>query len=254
MIGRVGDHQVRDPSGCPNGAKVCSLADASANTINSIFYAVTLSISPKKVLDAARNAGITTMRDEGGAPVSLTATESSRLVPSLFDYDLTLGRYPVSVLDQANAMATFAAKGRAAGAHFVLKVMAGTQVIYGEALPAPNTKALLTTGAMADLDWTLSQSQVAGLKGDGPSAGMAGFAPAEAANPTDGWMIGYTPQLGMAVWLGGRSTLDRSNNLAAQIYQAFMHSAPSTMGLPAAEPFPPKANIGNAFPDGAVAG
>jgi hypothetical protein len=33
-----------------------------------------------------------------------------------------------------------------------------------------------------------------------------------------------------------------------------MHSAPLTMGLPAAAPFPPRADIGNAFPGGAVAG
>jgi len=33
-----------------------------------------------------------------------------------------------------------------------------------------------------------------------------------------------------------------------------MHSAPLTMGLAAAAPFPPRADIGNAFPDGAVAG
>jgi membrane peptidoglycan carboxypeptidase len=254
MLGRTGARQVRDPSGCPNGASVCSLADASVNNINSIFYAVTLSITPRKVLEAARNAGITTMRDEHGEPVSLTATESSRLVPARFDTDLTLGGYAVSVMEQANAMATFAAQGRAAGAHFVLKVVSGTQAVYGEALPAPNSKALLTAGAMGDLDWMLSQTQAAGLKGDAPSAGMAGFAPAESANPTDGWMIGYTPQLGMAVWLGGGSSLDRSNNLAAQIYLEFMHSAPVNMGLPAAEPFPPRADVGNAFPDGAVAG
>jgi membrane peptidoglycan carboxypeptidase len=72
------------------------------------------------------------------------------------------------------------------------------------------------------------------------------------ASPSDTWMIGYTPQLAMAVWIGGRAT--RADNLAARVYQEFMHSAPPTMGLPAAEPFPPRADVGNTFPDGAVAG
>src|SRR6185369_15530638 len=45
-----------------------------------------------------------------------------------------------------------------------------------------------------------------------------------------------------------------SEGRAAQIHQQFMHSAPLTMGLPAAAPFPPRADIGNAFTDGAVAG
>jgi membrane peptidoglycan carboxypeptidase len=254
MVGRTGDRQVRDPSGCPNGAKVCDLADATANSVNSIFYAVTLSISPAKVLEAARKAGIGTMSDEDGVPVSLTSTEASRLVPAKFDTDLTLGRYAVSVTDQANAMATFAAKGRSAGAHFVAKVVSGTQVVYGEALPASNSRPMLTAGAIADLNWTLSRTPAAALFGAEPSAGMAGFAPAEATVPTDGWMIGYTPQFGMAVWIGGQPVLNRTDNPAAKIYQEFMNAAPSAMGLPAAAPFPPRADIGSAFPDGAVAG
>src|SRR5262245_21182296 len=138
--------------------------------------------------------------------------------------------------------------------HFVMKVLSGTQVIYGEALPASTVKAFLTPGAVADLVWTLSQTQAAGLKGEAPSEGMAGFAPAEAAAPSDAWMIGFTPQFGMAVWIRGRPVLDRSSNLAAPIYQEFMHSAPLALGLAAAPTFPPRADVGDAFPDGAVAG
>jgi membrane peptidoglycan carboxypeptidase len=113
---------------------------------------------------------------------------------------------------------------------------------------------MLTAGAIADLNWTLSRTPAAALFGAEPSAGMAGFAPAEATVPTDGWMIGYTPQFGMAVWIGGQPVLNRTDNPAAKIYQEFMNAAPSAMGLPAAAPFPPRADIGSAFPDGAVAG
>ena len=59
---------------------------------------------------------------------------------------------------------------------------------------------------------------------------------------------------GMAVWIGGQPVPNRAVNPAAQIYQEFMHAAPQTLGLPAAEPFPPRADVGDAFPDGAVAG
>jgi membrane peptidoglycan carboxypeptidase len=266
MYGATGDQQIQDTSQCPAGARVCTLADAAARNINSIFYQVNLSVNPVRQMETARNAGIQSILDEHGQRTELLAgTDMHQLFPRVFAMDgLSLGKYPVSVIDQANAMATFAASGRPATAHFVSRVMLGDRAIYGERLPPSTTKPILTGGAAADLDWSLSQTPAAALDSHAPSAGMAGSSPAESPDaPTDSWMIGYTTQLAMAVWIGDSvgwpirakdGAAIFGTGLPASLYRAVMNAAPAGLNLPTAPAFPPRADIGNELPDGAVPG
>jgi membrane peptidoglycan carboxypeptidase len=266
MLGRTGTQQIKDTSQCPAGARVCTLADAATRNINSIFYAVMLSVGPFKPVETARGAGIRSLVDEYGHRTDLLpTTDVHKLVPSVFAIDqLSLGKYQVSVIDQANAMATFAASGRPAIAHFVSHVENSDRTIYHESLSESNVRPILTAGAMGDVDWTLSQTPAAALDFNVPSAGIAGSWPAESPDaPTDSWMIGYTSHLGMAVWIGdstGRpirakdGTAIFGSGLPASIYRAVMNGAPAGLNLPAAPAFPPRADIGNEMPDGAVPG
>ena len=57
------------------------------------------------------------------------------LAPSQFATTVGIGQYPVTVLDQAGAMATYAADGLRAQTHFVTQVIDGEDQVYGESLP-----------------------------------------------------------------------------------------------------------------------
>jgi membrane peptidoglycan carboxypeptidase len=61
MPGRTGKAQIRNASTCPsdkNKSGACSLLDSTVASLNVPFYGLTLSVTPAKVLEMARNAGI----------------------------------------------------------------------------------------------------------------------------------------------------------------------------------------------------
>ena len=76
------------------------------------------------------------------------------MVPYRFDTVLGIGQYPVTVLDQANAMATFAAGGLRAQAHFVQQLTAGNRVVYHDTPPDPSQPRVLNADALADVSYT----------------------------------------------------------------------------------------------------
>jgi membrane peptidoglycan carboxypeptidase len=187
------------------------------------------------------------------------------LVPLKFDSDVSLGTYPVTVLDEATAMATYARGGVAVRPHFVLKVMIGQQVVASEILPPPNPKPILTQGAAADLTWTLSQNPAGTLTNGWDSAVKTGeFSPRPDGEPTDAWTVGYTTRLAIAVWVGNRrdpaplrnnqGELVLGTGLPAQIYRAFMNTAPDALNLDhtTADSFPPPAFVGDEHPAGST--
>ncbi len=245
----------------------CTLAQAVDGSLNVPLYAVADTVGPAKVIDMAHAAGIDTMWVPASAQTApqrydLTSRTGEQLTPSPFDADVGLGAYAVTVEDQANAMATFAAGGQAATAHFVTKVSKGSQVAYTDRT-APPTR-VLSRPATDDLTWVLSQEPAGHLADGVASATKTGVwalrdSPVETAHA---WMIGYTSDLALAVWVGnveselplrdsfgGRVT---GSGLPAQIYQTFMTAAGRTLGLtPAAfagPTFGGDAKAGNAPP------
>jgi membrane peptidoglycan carboxypeptidase len=199
----------------------------------------------------------------------LTKVKDMGLVtPAKFDISVGLGQYSVTVLDQANAMATYAAGGLRAQAHFVEKVLDGDNVVYGETLPTPNQPRILNQSAIADLDWALSQTSTGALIGR-KSASKTGSWPytnsadQNSDQSSDAWMVGYTGSLAMAIWIGSKANQqalkDKSgatiwgSGLPATIYREVMTNAHDAMQLtPAA--FPPPVFAGSVNPPGAVAG
>ena len=263
MLGRTGANAVRNFSVCPTP---CTLAAATTAGVNTAMYAVGLSVGPNRVIDAARDAGVTALYTPDRTRVELTPTTSgAQLVPSTFDTDISLGTYPVTVLDEATAMATYAHGGLAVRPHFVQKVVRGGVVVAAETPPGPGQKAILNPGAAADLTWTLSQSPVGKLSNGWDSAAHAGFySPNPLGTPTDAWTIGYTTRLAVAVWVGNRRDVVPlrdsqgfsvfGSGLPAQIYRAFMNPAPDALGLTRtpADSFPAPANVGVEHPVGST--
>ncbi len=220
----------------------CTLLQALAKSINTIFVPLAQQVGPDKVVDAAYDAGIPKSRDLPAVPA------------------LTLGTDGVSPLDQAVGYATIAAQGERAEPYLVARVETreGHDVVY-------RAKKKLThvfdADVMADTTYAMTKVFDCGMGGTAcgralsgrPAAGKTGTngasEPGESGN-LDAWFVGFTPQLSTAVWYGNsdRNKPVTANGaelfggmLPAQTWQAMMNGALS--GKPV-EAFPPPANVG----------
>ncbi len=189
QLGRPAENPIRNYSTCdsdmdksqqPARSKsgACSLMESTALSLNVPLYDVTVSLTPGAVLTMARDAGIDTMWTDNRERIDLHTADVYELTPRYFDLVLGIGQYPVTVLDQANSMATFAAGGLRARAHFVRTVSADGQLLYSETLPAPDQPRLLNASQLADLGYALRDT-----------AGTPGL-----ALKTGSWQYGPEPQ------------------------------------------------------------
>jgi membrane peptidoglycan carboxypeptidase len=248
---------VRNSSTCgaPHGVKngPCTLLGSTIAGVEVAMYAVTHAIGSANVLEMAKAAGIADMWDDERKRVSLADSQNmAELSPSRFATELGLGQYPVTVLDQANAMATFAAAGVRARAHFVRSVTKGKDTHYSERIPGANAPRVLNAQQAADLTWALSRSgpgRLAGVDAAGKSGSWI-----DGSVPTHAWMVGYTTSLATAVWIGsaGRERPLRDSKgqsifgagLPAMVYKTFMTGAHAALKLKPGR-FPPPAHVGD---------
>jgi hypothetical protein len=139
-------------------------------------FDLTLHVGPANALDTARALGIDDMWDNQSHRHELLganlASIGETLVPNYFDSVLRLGEYPVTVLDQADAMASLAADTQRSPAHFVVNVLLDGRPVYSE--QSGRTPLGLASGQMGDLSGT-SLGQVKGIE----SASMVGTAPGQ---------------------------------------------------------------------------
>lgn len=244
--GRSADNPVRDFGGAACQPR-CSLADATTASLNVPYYSLTEKIGAGAVIDAARDAGIDAMwvPESESSPrqrVDLREKTGMSLTPTPFDNDIALGEFPITVVDQANAMATFAAGGRRAEAHFVDRVSKGTEVVLD---PTPiRVRQILDTAVVNDVTWVLAQNPAGQLPDGGASASKTGIGPLRTSQveTAHAWLIGYTPNLAMAVWVGNegmefplRDSLGArvtGSGLPADIYRTFVPAAQARLGLP----------------------
>jgi membrane peptidoglycan carboxypeptidase len=95
-----------------------------------------------------------------------------------------------------------------------------------------------------DLTWTLAQDPVGRLPDGWASAAKTGVGPLRTSqvDTAHAWIVGYTPNLAMAVWIGNaemefplRDSLGArvtGAGLPADIYRAFLPAAQERLGLP----------------------
>jgi membrane peptidoglycan carboxypeptidase len=240
---------VRNSSTCvaPFGKRdgPCSLLGSTVNSLNVPYYAVAVNVGADKVVATASAAGIRNMWTDDRKRVDLADAAAGRFTP-----DVALGQNPVTVLDQANAMATFAAGGVPANAHFVKVVTLAGKPVYGERLAEPGAP-VLSPEALADLSWALSQSSSVRLTGM-DAAGKAGTW-IDGAVPTHAWMVGYTSSLAAAVWVGSagaekaltdsRGAMVYGAGLPTAIYRKVMTAAHAALKLKPKR-FAPPAHVG----------
>jgi membrane peptidoglycan carboxypeptidase len=184
----------------------CTLVEATVASLNVTFFDLTEHLGTGNVIDMARKAGVDAMwANEAGQPepvrVDLRGRTGKDVAPR-FSTEVGIGQYGITVLDHANAMATFAGGGTRADAHFVRSVTRRGDQVYGEKLT--HTDIGLNREQVNELSWTLSQVAAAKLPNGWDAAGKTGTWQ-HGNSTTDNahtWMVGYTRAIAAAVWLG----------------------------------------------------
>jgi membrane peptidoglycan carboxypeptidase len=186
------------------GCGVCSIAEALKRSLNTSYYRLMLKLKngPADVADAAHKAGIA----ESFPGVDHTLSEDGKGGPP--NNGVVLGQYQTRVLDMASAYATLAASGSYHAPHFVQRVVnSGGQVLF-DASQQDNSGEQRIDKAVAD-NVTSAMQPIAGwsnghnLAGGRPSAAKTGTAQlGDTGANRDAWMVGYTPSLSTAVWVG----------------------------------------------------
>lgn len=204
----------------------CTMAEALKRSLNTSFYRLTMSMSdgPGAIADAAHQAGIPeeipgvagkTLTEGGGHPLN----------------GIVLGQYLVRPIDMASAYATIANSGVYHQPYFVQRVVAGDgrvlldrggpgQQVGKQLAPGqqriPRGIADSTAGAMIPI---AAYSNGHSLSGGRPSAAKTGTTQlGESTENKDAWMIGFTPSLSTAVWVGTEQSQPIETARGADIY------------------------------------
>ncbi|MFJ1765946.1 transglycosylase domain-containing protein [Amycolatopsis sp. NPDC088138] len=204
------DLPIRNAGDSSSCSDQCTVAEAMQRSTNTVFYDMVLNVTkPSGVAEAAQEAGVRT-KDNGGRSELFTG-----------DNNISIGGggTQVTPADMATGYATFAAGGVQRERHFVQKVTNAN----GETAYEAKSRS---TDAFADNDAARS-AQIAGnvtaalapviqfsrltCPAGHECAGKTGTQqhtpqndePASAANANaQTWMVGYTPSVSAAVWVG----------------------------------------------------
>jgi membrane peptidoglycan carboxypeptidase len=182
-----------DGISCPD----CTLEQSMALSLNTPFYALALRLGPERVAELAHRAGIRRTHHGQRTLVDL----AGELEPGRTRPDIAIGRYRVTPVDQAAGFATFAT-GVHAEPFIVERVSQGGAEIYRA---TPRTSRVLDERSAASITHVLRGvvDHHGGLANGRPAAGKTGTAQFKSTRDnSDAWMVGYTPQLAAAVWLG----------------------------------------------------
>ncbi|MCV7316587.1 transglycosylase domain-containing protein [Mycolicibacillus parakoreensis] len=186
------------------GCGTCNIAEALKRSLNTSYYRLMLKLKdgPEDVADAAHRAGIA----ESFPGVSHTLSEDGEGGPP--NNGIVLGQYQTRVIDMASAYATLADSGTYHAPHFVEKVVNADGQVLFDAMTAENPGEQRIEEAVAD-NVTAAMVPIAGysrghnLAGGRTSAAKTGTVQlGDSKDNKDAWMVGYTPSLSTAVWVG----------------------------------------------------
>jgi membrane peptidoglycan carboxypeptidase len=229
-------------------SKWCTLEEATIKSYNVPFYHVSEKIGPDKIVDMAKAAGVSTMwttSDNPPKPIDLTKAKGEDVAPSPFFHVVAYGQYPITVLDHANGLATLANDGKYNKAHFVKKIeqqdtdTGKWKLVGGEKLDKAGGKQRIRPEVAKEVTGVLKQIPEPNHRSldDGrEAAGKTGTWEYDSKHNAHAWMVGYTPQLATAVWIGSRDSkkptiIDKDGSdiggskLPGAIWQRYMDAA-----------------------------
>ena len=216
---------------CP----ACTLTEAITRSLNTTFYGLAYEVGPDRVAELARKAtGLPDVWESGnrnliGKP-TLANPESGNVGSSI-----GIGEYEMRPIDQAVGFATFAAGGVQRDPYFVSKVSNTEGTVLVDYAGDPGEQVI---GPDIANDVTFAIEGVAqfsrrSLDGGREVASKTGTQGLDRVNNSDAWMVGYTPSISTAVWMGtdGRQPIVNSDGgiiygsgLPGAIWQRFMNA------------------------------
>jgi peptidoglycan glycosyltransferase len=195
----------------------CNLATAMKMSLNTVYYRLMMDLNggPTAVADAAHRAGIPEVAADGAK--TLQNPDGG------VEGGVVLGQYASRVIDMSSAYATLAASGMYHAPHFVQKVENSQgQVLYERTDNAGERRlpAEVADNTTAALEPIASYSNGNALDGgERPSASKTGTTQlGDTGLNKDAWMVGYTPQLSTAVWVGTDKGTALENYAGSTIY------------------------------------
>ena len=204
-----------------NSCGTCNIAEALKRSLNTAYYRLMLKLNngPQDVADAAHQAGIA----ESFPGVEHTLSEDGQGGPP--NNGIVLGQYQTRVIDMASGYATLAASGIYHAPRFVQKVVNSQGQVLFDASTQDNTGEQRIDKAVAD-NVTSAMQPIAGysnghnLAGGRPSAAKTGTVQlGDTDDNRDAWMVGFTPSLSTAVWVGTtEGTKPLENKWGSPIY------------------------------------
>ncbi len=192
-----------DPSDVGFSSSHITVANAMKYSLNTTFDRMAAQVGPGQVADTAHHMGVST-KINGQATLQEASGRTA--------FGIGIGDYPVHPLDQAVGFATLASGGVRHDPYFVQQATdSNGQVVYTH----KDASAQALDPKVAN-DVTLTLQPIADFSGDGLSGGRPNAAktgtegieqgPDKGGN-SSAWMVGYTPQVSVAVWVGsGTST------------------------------------------------
>lgn len=196
---------------------MCTIAEALKRSLNTSFYRMQMDMQngPQKIADMAHKLGI----PETIPGVGKTLTESDGSGPN---NGIVLGQYQARPLDMASAYATLAASGVYHAPHFVTKVVtAEGQVLLdrGDVAGERRVSAAVADNVTAAMKPIAAWSRNHNLANGRESATKTGTAQlGDTGENQDAWMVGYTPSLSTAVWVGSVDNTRLRNYSGGMIY------------------------------------
>jgi membrane peptidoglycan carboxypeptidase len=195
------------------GTTSCTLQQALALSLNTVYFAVGKTVGPANVIDMAKAMGIRHIWDLDNKRWDLTQYAGKDLFGPHIGYNVSIGGFGITTLDNADGVATVAARGVQADAHFVVEVDQGAKVVWREVIK--QNKITETTGisqqALDDEAWAMQTVNQTGLAknhlaNNRPVGAKTGTW--ELHNTKDNsqaWYVGFTPgQLAVAVNISSR--------------------------------------------------
>jgi membrane peptidoglycan carboxypeptidase len=198
-----------------SGTDVCTLQQGLALSLNTVFFGVGTVVGPAAVVNMAKAMGIKHMWDLDNKRYDLANVTGEQVTRQPFDYEVAIGQYGITTLDNADGAATIAARGVQADAHFVAEVDQGANVVWREVIKQNILSKTMgiTQQAMDDESWAMSTvlTQNTGntknrLANNRPAAAKTGTWEACKGCKDNGnaWFVGFTPQIATAVNITSR--------------------------------------------------
>jgi membrane peptidoglycan carboxypeptidase len=202
-----------DPGDYSVSASRILLSLAMKYSLNTTFDLLALDAGPDNVAATAHAMGIAETDSRGQKTLVNNHGHTG--------FGIGIGDYPVTPLDQAAGFATLANHG-VANQPFLVQKATSSQGAVVYAHKAQPTEAIDPKVAN---DVTLTLEPVAAWSGDplgggrqsAAKTGTEGVAP-KSPNNSDAWMVGYTPQVSAAVWVGTGYTKPIFNAYGQPLY------------------------------------